>query len=52
MGNGILKEPLKSDLLSTNLLQNVGQLKTIFDRFRTLCLGIFRVRPKKGLFFF
>ena len=53
MGNGILTEPLKSDLLSTNLLQNVGQLKTIFDRSSNSLFRDFQVgATQKGTLLF
>lgn len=49
----ILTEPLKSDLLSTNLLQNVGQLKTIFDRSSDIVFRDFQVgTTQKGTLLF
>lgn len=49
----ILTEPLKSDPLSTNLLQNVGQLKTIFDRSSDIVFREFQVgATQKGTLLF
>ncbi|MDQ0872773.1 spore germination protein [Paenibacillus sp. V4I3] len=53
MGNGILTDPLKSDLLSTDLLQNIGQLKTIFDRSSDIVFRDFQVgATQKGTLLF
>ncbi|KQX56646.1 spore germination protein [Paenibacillus sp. Root444D2] len=49
----ILTKPLESDLLSTNLLQNVGQLKTIFDRSSDIVFRDFQVgETQKGTILF